>query len=287
MNDDPREILALLNSLGFIGITAPQLKAFIKDLKLYRKVKEREKQRRKEEIKNKIINKQKSMIKEIVNECCKEQYLTDDALRSNSSSLNDSLMKAEKTGHTRISKLEENSHSRDKAEYSSSAKASMSKENRSMSASLDGNVDLHRPNSKVLMETRLNNKSAQPIAPQERRPMSAPNLSRHVTQKPKSAVSEPVGGARMNVSTSRISARSDHKSFIRPWRLQPEHRRTKKNDPVLLYQKYQEEWKQISFPGEAKHNGVRWAVREKMLGMDPHPLPLPKKSISMPALRKK
>lgn len=41
---------------------------------------------------------------------------------------------------------------------------------------------------------------------------------------------------------------------------------------MTLYQKYQQEWKQISFPGEAKHSKVRWAVREKMLGVDPHPI---------------
>lgn len=61
---------------------------------------------------------------------------------------------------------------------------------------------------------------------------------------------------------------------IRPWRLQPEAQRNvnKKCDPVALYQKYQQEWKQVSFPGEAKHSKVRWAVREKMLGADPHPM---------------
>lgn len=61
---------------------------------------------------------------------------------------------------------------------------------------------------------------------------------------------------------------------IRPWRLQPDAQKNviKKCDPVALYQKYQQEWKQISFPGEAKHSKVRWAVREKMLGVDPHPM---------------
>lgn len=61
---------------------------------------------------------------------------------------------------------------------------------------------------------------------------------------------------------------------IRPWRLQPQAQKVinKKCDPVALYQRYQQEWKQISFPGEAKHSKVRWAVREKMLGTDPHPL---------------
>lgn len=101
---------------------------------------------------------------------------------------------------------------------------------------------------------------------------------------------------------------------IRPWRLQPEVQKglgVKKSDPVMLYQKYQQEWKQMSFPGEAKHASLRWAIREKMLGEDPHPLvrilnmhdsvfisyallniyfyfqPLPRKSASMPILKKK
>lgn len=30
VKDDPRDVLAILNSLGFVGITAPQLKAFMK-----------------------------------------------------------------------------------------------------------------------------------------------------------------------------------------------------------------------------------------------------------------
>ncbi|KYN14504.1 hypothetical protein ALC57_13291 [Trachymyrmex cornetzi] len=57
IKDDPREVLVLLNSLSFVGITAIQLKAFMKDLKIYRKVRKRERQQQKEEIKTKIINK--------------------------------------------------------------------------------------------------------------------------------------------------------------------------------------------------------------------------------------
>lgn len=63
-------------------------------------------------------------------------------------------------------------------------------------------------------------------------------------------------------------------TVIRPWRLQPEAQKNvinKKCDPVTLYQKYQQEWKHISFPGEATHSKLRWAVRERMLGTDPHP----------------
>lgn len=43
----------------------------------------------------------------------------------------------------------------------------------------------------------------------------------------------------------------------------------------------------MSFPGEAKHSSIRWAIREKMLGGDPHPMPVPKKSVSMPMLKRK
>lgn len=63
-------------------------------------------------------------------------------------------------------------------------------------------------------------------------------------------------------------------SVIRPWKLLPEVQRLShsvKTDPVALYQKYQKEWNQISFPGENHHADVRWAVREKMLGTDPTP----------------
>lgn len=63
-------------------------------------------------------------------------------------------------------------------------------------------------------------------------------------------------------------------SVIRPWRLQPESHRSctnTKSDPVALYQKYRDQWKQLALPGEENHAGVRWAVREKMLGNDPNP----------------
>lgn len=63
-------------------------------------------------------------------------------------------------------------------------------------------------------------------------------------------------------------------SVIRPWKLHPDVQRTAqrvKSDPVMLYQKYKKEWKQVSFPGESRHTGVRWAVREKMLGTNPTP----------------
>lgn len=63
-------------------------------------------------------------------------------------------------------------------------------------------------------------------------------------------------------------------SVIRPWKLQSEASRfpqKSKSDPVMLYHKYQKEWKQFSFLQDNKHANVRWAIREKMLGADPTP----------------
>ncbi|XP_034173700.1 uncharacterized protein LOC117601260 isoform X4 [Osmia lignaria lignaria] len=207
MDDDPREVLALLNSLGFVGITGQQLKAFMKDLKLYRKIKEHETKRRKEEMKRKILHKQHNMIKEILREHNAE-HLIESTISSNSSSsyIDSSLVKCA-------------------------------------------------------------------------RPMSAPNILEREQ--------DHIGSSQ---TKSTQSTKSGSKSFIRPWRLQPEVQKAlsaRKSDPVMLYQKYQQEWKQMSFPGEAKHSSIRWAIREKMLGGDPHPMPLPKKSASMPMLKKK
>lgn len=35
VKDDPREVLSILNSLGFVGVTAPQLKSFMKGKQNY------------------------------------------------------------------------------------------------------------------------------------------------------------------------------------------------------------------------------------------------------------
>ncbi|XP_067009978.2 centriolar and ciliogenesis-associated protein hyls-1 isoform X3 [Anabrus simplex] len=66
-------------------------------------------------------------------------------------------------------------------------------------------------------------------------------------------------------------------SVIKPWRLlepMPQPR----SDPVALYHKYQEIWKQQKAPGECSHQGLRWSVREKMLGQDPNPRPMSRNS---------
>lgn len=127
------------------------------------------------------------------------------------------------------------------------------------------------------------------LSQQSFRPMSAPNILEHqhykyVTSsqtKSTSSTKNTHSGTKSCKILIYIMLYIQIKFFIlfniviRPWRLQPEAQKSKyvgKTDPVILYQKYQQEWKQMSFPGEAKHANVRWAIREKMLGTDPHPI---------------
>ncbi|XP_011881068.1 PREDICTED: uncharacterized protein LOC105569319 [Vollenhovia emeryi] len=303
IKDDPRQVLVLLNSLGFVGITAIQLKAFMKDLKIYRKVKEREKQQRKEEIKTKIINKQQALLKEAY------KHSSSNIISSESSnSLGDESVVKVKIRC--IPKEEEKS-----VEKAKHCKTTMIKSDEKLSKYDKENaiqVDETYFNAKpypVIKDSRdeskqnlskclMRNDASAETCKQNLRiervhPASAPVLSNRISRsESKSVTTDPSGNVR---AQSTLSARSSvnfaHKSFIRPWRLQSEAQRniaSRKCDPVALYQKYQREWKQISLPGEAKHSKVRWAVREKMLGTDPHPVPLSRKATTLvPILKKK
>ncbi|KAJ4439686.1 hypothetical protein ANN_07814, partial [Periplaneta americana] len=58
---------------------------------------------------------------------------------------------------------------------------------------------------------------------------------------------------------------------IRPWNIQSGQQGVKRSDPVKLYHQYQHIWKQQKVPGEDRHSNLRWSIRERMLGEDPHP----------------
>lgn len=329
-NDDPREVLAILNSLGFIGITAPQLKAFMKDLKIYKKIKERERQQYKEEIRKRILKKQQQMVEEILSEHSKQlSGRTND--NSNSSNFdNDSLVKVRirciskdndnlqqkciktkydeplkedpkllKIKHKKTDLSEQLQLDRKSChiDAKSCSNVQQSRNNNhctattcSMQNVFNTNYDINKYST--ISQNLSNSQNAKPIMLDQNRPKSAPNMlvSNHKSRS-KCVSSENSTGVRsQSLPRTKTSSCSTQKSFIRPWRLHPEVQKSvvnKRCDPVALYQKYQEEWKQISFPGETKHMGVRWAIREKMLGSDPHPPPLPTKSVSAPTLRKK
>lgn len=312
MNDDPREVLALLNSLGFVGITAQQLKGFMKDLKLYRKVKDREKQQRKEEIRRKIIEKQQNVIREVLREQRREFCYTENTVSNDSSnSYTDHSLVRVKVKCVSSDRENKESTSSDGSRIGASQKSdllrSMPKKasDRSTVRSIDVPCDDETTKDRFKSRDRYvecpkqespymakkekprpeSNKIMQqekPTVSQPVRPMSAPNILEHGLDR--------IGSGRTKSTSSTRNSQSGTKSFIRPWRLQPETQRAlsvNRSDPVKLYQKYQQEWKQMSFPGEAKHASLRWAVREKMLGGDPRPMPLPRKSASMPILKKK
>jgi len=59
-------------------------------------------------------------------------------------------------------------------------------------------------------------------------------------------------------------------SFIRTWQSRPKSA-SQRSDPVALYQKYKQVWQQQKLPGEDNHNDLRWVIRERMLGQEPHP----------------
>ncbi|XP_076239140.1 uncharacterized protein LOC143182179 isoform X2 [Calliopsis andreniformis] len=320
MNDDPREVLALLNSLGFVGITAQQLKDFMKgdainisfinyrysvnynsvpiltyflffpkDLKLYRKVKEREKVQRKEEIKRKIVEKQQNVIKEILREQKREFCSTENTISTDSSNsyVNHSLVRV-KVKCLSSDKENKESINSDKSCIGIKQKLDTSKSKfkeasdysnfKSNNTSCNNeNIESHLKNKHTCSQclkhesymvkkyrSKIDNKrivhQEKPVTPQTVRPMSAPNILERDQ--------ELVGSTQAKSISSIKTPHSSAKSFIRPWRLHTEAQKglnIKKSDPVMLYQKYQQEWKQMSFPGEAKHASLRWAIREKML----------------------
>ncbi|XP_017877956.1 uncharacterized protein LOC108623735 [Ceratina calcarata] len=309
MNDDPKEVLALLNSLGFVGITAQQLKDFMKDLKLYRKVKDRERQQRKEEIRRRIIDKQRNVIREILTEQKTEFRSIENTFSTNSSSsyIDTSFVKVRvkcmssdkeninsanseenyENARSNVDMIQLKSKPKRAQDHYSIKSSSVSCDNEDEKLCLNsrnkcGSLSKKNVHIEKQSRTKLEHDDVSDTLPKSNtlhsaRPMSAPNILEH---------RECVASSQ----TKSTSSTRNTKSFIRPWRLQPEVQKNlsaRKSDPVTLYQRYQQEWKQMSFPGEAKHSSIRWAIREKMLGTDPHPMPLPKKSVSMPTLKRK
>ncbi|KAI4502232.1 hypothetical protein M0802_002914 [Mischocyttarus mexicanus] len=327
INDDPREVLTILNSLGFIGITAPQLKAFMKDLKIYKKIKEHEKEQHKEEIRKKILSKQQQMIHEILSERSKELNGVTNNNSISSNYENESLVKVKikyipkdkenqpqkyleefvtpvkskrKYIRNKVNLIEDSrSNKKDYDSIDHKSQSSIQQESKndaqpsvtscSMQNVYNANNDSNKYN-KISQEQPVHSKM---VLPNCNRPISAPNISENNRKSRSKSISSNHSATIRSQSLPRTksSSYSTHKSFIRPWRLHSDVQKSttnKKCDPVALYQKYQEEWKQIAFPGEAKHTTVRWAIRERMLGVDPHPNPpLPRKSASVPILRKK
>ncbi|KAK0174506.1 hypothetical protein PV327_010268 [Microctonus hyperodae] len=281
--DDPRQVLMILNSLGFVGITAEQLKSFMKDLKLHRKIKESQREQWREETTNKIVLKQRQALSELINP------------NSNDNSRRDT--KADDSAVVKIKiKCVAESDTNDEIENNIKCPRVYQKKNLSSPSRRQEKKEkeISLPVSNKKEQIVDHGKHSETIKKSEitkvipKRTVSAPELSENISRsrsRSKSATSD----ATTRRNQSRSSTRSQAKSFIRPWQLHPEIHRLPQNvksDPVLLYQQYQKGWKQKLLPGENRHAEIRWAVREKMLGTNPTPRPILKKSSSSLSVKK-
>ncbi|KAK0076117.1 hypothetical protein PV325_005838 [Microctonus aethiopoides] len=264
--DDPRQVLTILNSLGFVGITAEQLKSFMKDLKLHRKIKESQREQWREETKNKIVLKQRQALAELVNPN------SNDNSRHDTNADDSSVVKikikcvAESDTNDEIENNEKCPRVYRKKKLSSPLKKQEKKEIDLPVCNKKERIVDHEKNSEIVKKSEIAK-----IIP--KRTVSAPELSENISRS-RSRSKSVTSDATTRRNQSRSSTRSQSKSFIRPWQLHPEIHRLPHNvrsDPVLLYQQYQKGWKQKLLPGENRHAEIRWAVREKMLGTNPTP----------------
>ncbi|XP_057326374.1 uncharacterized protein LOC130668221 [Microplitis mediator] len=70
--DDPEYVLVVLNSLGFINVTAEMLKMFMKQLKMHRKLKKNNHDKWKEKMKKKIISKNRIDLEKFLNKITRD-----------------------------------------------------------------------------------------------------------------------------------------------------------------------------------------------------------------------
>ncbi|KAF7988025.1 hypothetical protein HCN44_007519 [Aphidius gifuensis] len=274
VKDDPRQVLGLLNSLGFVGITAKQLQAFMKDLKLYRKMKERERQLWKEEVKQKILLKQCESARSVV-----------DTISNESSKIKIEIkcLPEKQNNHIKTIKNDENKIIQtSRLVRSQSPRKKMPKNN--------DQIDNKVPKNSVENIKQVLKDPVRVVVP-PLRVNSEPELRKKTNcHTPTNEVaSEPTARPVSSRNPSRSSTRSQSKSFIRSWNINSDQRAplTAKTDPVALYQKYQKAWKQMPLPGENHHADIRWAVREKMMAVDPIPRPILKKTMSSMSVRQK
>ncbi|XP_014206725.1 uncharacterized protein LOC106638176 [Copidosoma floridanum] len=262
-SDDPRQVLAILNSLGVVGVTAPELKAFMKELKLYRKIKEHENDQWKEETKAKILGRYE-------------------------------LLEIHKTNSHKPCALQNvalNRQERKKTKSDKSQKNCLEividrKAKRSVGQNKENNVEKAISTLAISFEkckTRTPQKNSEKTCAKktdkvEARPASAPQTESKAVERPSRQRTKSLTSFESR-SQSKMRLRSRSKSFIRSPQSRQESRsssQTRKgpSDPVALYNKYKSIWDQLSLPGEKTHAKLRWAVREKMLGSEPYPKPV-------------
>ncbi|XP_075224469.1 hyls1 centriolar and ciliogenesis associated [Lycorma delicatula] len=250
---NPREVLDHLHELGYTNITPDQLKEFIKDLKKLIKYDQRRAQGSRK----------------------------DESSDDNASDSESSPEKNEKCGISC-------EQSRPVAPQSTPRHVLSP-----LTADLaESNIQKHPPTNYA---SHFNRDHYCNIQDPSTGQSSSDNIdSRQRTESTRSNTRDEM--SRTKRTTQSCSAKENHaptrsSSFIRPWKYQSGGQRsghlTNRSDPVALYHKYQALWQKNKIPGEEAHSGLRWNIRERMLGQDPQPRPISQASSleSMPRKR--
>ncbi|CAG9834725.1 unnamed protein product [Diabrotica balteata] len=249
---DPKEVLIYLNELGYTNLSAQQLKEFIMDLK---KIMKYDRRKRKVEAHfdpTESYSHSTPIFPDIKQKPRKTQ--SNDIFET-LHNLPTEASKA-KMVNKRAHQIEVHiTHAKNKNvnhEHCVHIEDN-SPSNDALGVGYNKIVESTEKHSKENIQTQPN--SSEPSTTKQLRPMSKQSVN-----------SSSVPSSKLKKSKTAVLK---NKSNIKPIR---------KSDPVALYHQYQEEWKNIKFPGEDNHLDLRWAVREKL--MDGPPIEKPVKRIT-------
>ncbi|XP_034949758.1 uncharacterized protein Hyls1 [Chelonus insularis] len=294
--DDPRQVLAILNSLGYVGITAQVLKAFMKDLKLLRKIKERERQQWREEMKRKIFFKQQKALAELLHDSPRSDVAS--TLSSNDSVVKIKIKCVSTSDYDdNDENCDENQQTRPNIQRYQSPSPSRQRQPNELKKESLAKCKKTKINEQQKLKKEAGNRKSRKSESEIINSLSDHTHGLVISEKvpkrsrSKSITSESTCTPHTNrQALSRSSSHSHPKSFIRPWTLRSDTQgppQQTKSDPVMLYQKYQKDWKKFPLPGENLHTRIRWEIREKMLGTYPMPRPILKKSFSTMSVKRR
>nr|XP_023021949.1 hydrolethalus syndrome protein 1 homolog [Leptinotarsa decemlineata] len=242
---NPREVLSYLNELGYVNITAQQLKEFIKDLKKLIKYESR----------------------------CEGSPLFARNFSSDFQNNQDTAEYNKKTPEYDIFH----------ALHDHNTIASKARTESRKGKQISVHIGQARSSKKlhdhcVHVNTIENEFVSEPVYKES--VDSEPVLNKNEdtnTDLPKNEVKTEVSSMQITNPTSKetissapIKPKKSGKSVIRVGSAKSINR----CDPVALYHQYKEEWKKIKFPGQDHHSDLRWAVREKLLSVPPVQVPL-------------
>ncbi|KAG5899922.1 hypothetical protein JTB14_002473 [Gonioctena quinquepunctata] len=241
---NPREVLSYLNELGYVNITAHQLKEFIKDLK--KLIKYEQKHKKTSDISTSTGLPDEHRHNDITQEHDKNTNRDLDifqVLHNRNTVASRARTEGTKEKHitvhiTKARSMKEIHNHNDHCIH-------IREDDNHAKSSTDEN-ELNRPNCpKEGTETECSNTK------------SLKSSSRQSTVFTQTKPKKPRSSSVIKV----VSAKGINRC-----------------DPVALYHQYQEEWKKLKFPGQDHHSDLRWAVREKLMSGPTVQVPLRRSS---------